>query len=69
MSGLSMRTAEPGIALNASELACFHRVGFDQTLGLSQYGNKVKRIRRLLHDAMSPKFMQVRCSSETPGNG
>ncbi|KAG8744096.1 hypothetical protein FRC10_010777 [Ceratobasidium sp. 414] len=33
-------------------------VGWDQLLGLIPYGNKVKRIRRLLHDGMSLKAMQ-----------
>ncbi|QRV98821.1 cytochrome P450 family protein [Ceratobasidium sp. AG-Ba] len=34
-------------------------VGWNQTLGLTRYGNKVRRTRRLLHDAMSLKAMQA----------
>lgn len=35
------------------------RMGWDQLVALNPYGDKVKRIRRLLHDGMSPRFMQV----------
>ena len=36
-----------------------YRVGWDQTVALTSNGDRFRLIRRLLHDGMSPKVMQV----------
>ena len=40
-------------------MAAHDRMGWNQLVALNSYNDKVRRIRRLLHDGMSPKFMRV----------